>query len=97
MTYGPTPVSYNVNYVHSWLEDTVFAQQRLLCQIVEFSDESDFGGAHSAFRLLIPCAVRQYGCMLRTLPHDIFRARILLLLCSAVRTDVFRSMGVSPD
>jgi hypothetical protein len=66
------PVAHKVNYVHSWLEDKVFAQQCLLDHIVEFS-ESDFGGAHSDFPIMITCVVSQCGLMLRTFPIHICR------------------------
>jgi hypothetical protein len=90
MTYGPH-VLHNMNNVNSWLEDIVSAHQRLLDQIVEFSG-SDFDGAHSAFRLMIICAVRRYGFMLRTRPHNIFRP-YLVIANNVVRTVVFYVMG----
>jgi hypothetical protein len=62
----------NENYVHSWLLDTVEAHQLLLDKIVCFA-MSDFGETHAAFRLMITCAVRRYGFLLRTLPRDICR------------------------
>jgi hypothetical protein len=71
MANGP-PASHNKNYVHSWLHNTVEAHQLLLDKIVCFAT-SDFGGAHAAFCLMITCAVRRYGLMLRTPPHDICR------------------------
>jgi hypothetical protein len=43
---------------------------------------SDFGGTHAAFRLMITCALRRYGFMLRTLPRDICRP----YLATAYRT-----------
>jgi hypothetical protein len=61
---GPL-ASHNENYVHSWLQDTVEAHKLLLDMIVCFS-MSDFGGAHAAFQLIIMCAVRRYGFLLRT-------------------------------
>jgi hypothetical protein len=70
MADGP-PASHNESYVHSWLLDTVEAHQLLLGNIVCFA-MSDFGGAHAAFRLMMTCAVRQYGLLLRT-PLDICR------------------------
>jgi hypothetical protein len=66
MAYGP-PASHNDNYVHSWLQDTMEAHKLLLGKIVCFA-MSNFGGAHAAFRLMITCAVRRYGFLLRTLP-----------------------------
>jgi hypothetical protein len=71
MTNGP-PTSHNENYVHSWLQDTVEVHQILLDKIVCFA-MSDFGGTRAAFRLMITCAVRRYGFLLRTLPPDIYR------------------------
>jgi hypothetical protein len=72
MADGP-PVSHNESYVHSWLhQDTVEAYQLLLDKIVCCA-MSDFGGTHAAFRLMITCAVRRYGFLLRTLPPDICR------------------------
>jgi hypothetical protein len=47
---GPT-ASYNENNVHSWLQDTVEAHQLRSDKIVCVAT-SDFGGAHSAFRLM---------------------------------------------
>jgi hypothetical protein len=58
---------HNENHIHySWLQDTVEAHQLLLNKIVGFA-MSDFGGTHAAFRLIITCAVRRYGFLLRTL------------------------------
>jgi hypothetical protein len=57
---------------------------------------SDFGGTHVAFRLMITCAVRRYGILLRTLPLDICRL-YLAAAYRAVRTAVFRVLGVSHD
>jgi hypothetical protein len=76
MAYGPK-ASHNENYVHFWLQDTVEAHQLLLNNIVCFA-MSDFGGTHVAFRLMITCAVRRYGFLLRT-PPMISAARTLLL------------------
>jgi hypothetical protein len=64
MTDGP-PASHDKNYVNSWLQDTVKAHQLLL-------DKSDFGETHAVFRLMITCAVRRSGFLLRTLPHDFY-------------------------
>jgi hypothetical protein len=55
-----SPVPHNINYVHSWLKDSVAAQHKISDNIVDFF-ASDFGGALSAFRLMIPCAVRRSG------------------------------------
>jgi L-fucose mutarotase/ribose pyranase (RbsD/FucU family) len=66
MAYGP-PAFHNENYVHSQLQDTVEAHQLLVDKIACFA-MSDFGGAQAAFRLMITCAVRRYGFLLRTLP-----------------------------
>jgi hypothetical protein len=64
-----SPASDNINHVHYWLQDSVVAQKKILDQIVDLL-ASDFGGAHSAFRLMTTFAVRRYGFMLRTrLPH----------------------------
>jgi hypothetical protein len=71
MADGPL-ASQNEKYVHSWLQDTVEAHQLLFDKIVCFA-MSDFGGTHTAFRLMITCAVRRYGFLLRTLPPDICR------------------------
>jgi hypothetical protein len=76
MPDGP-PASHNKNYVHSWLQDTVEAHQLLMDKIVCFA-MSDLGGTHGAFRLMITCAVRRYGFLLRTLPQ-ISADRTLLL------------------
>jgi hypothetical protein len=88
---GP-PASHNENYVHSWLQDTVEAHRLLLDKIGCFA-MSDFGGTHAAFRLMITCAVRHYGFLLRTLPLDICRP-YLAAADIAVRTAVFRILGV---
>jgi hypothetical protein len=94
MAGGP-PASHNENYVHSWLHDTVEAHPLLMDKIICFAT-SDFGGAHVAFRFMITCAVRRYGFLLRTLPHDICRL-YLATPDIAVRTAVFRILGVSQD
>jgi hypothetical protein len=60
------------NYLHFWLQDTVEAHQLLFDKLVCFA-MSEFGGTHAAFRLMITCAVRHYGFLLRTLPSNIFR------------------------
>jgi hypothetical protein len=73
---GP-PASHKENLVHSWLQDTVEAHELLLKNIVCFA-MSDFGGTHAGFRLMITCAVRRYGLMLRT-PPLISADRALLL------------------
>jgi hypothetical protein len=52
---------------------------------------SDFGGTHAAFSLMITCAVRRYGFLLRTLPPDICRPYL------AVPKAVYRILGVSQD
>jgi hypothetical protein len=57
---------------------------------------SDFGGTHAAFRLMITCAVRRYGFLLRTLPPDICQP-YLVAADIAVRIAVFRILGVSQD
>jgi hypothetical protein len=94
MAYGP-PASLNESYVHSWPQNTVEADQLLLDNIVCFA-MSDFGGTHIAFRLMITCAVRRCGFLLRTLPPDICRP-YLAAIDIAVRTEVFRILGVSHD
>jgi hypothetical protein len=83
MVDGP-PASHNENYVHSWLQDTVEAYQLLLDNIVCFT-MSDIGGTHAAFHLMITCAVRRYGLLLRTLPPYICRP-YLAIADRAVRT-----------
>jgi hypothetical protein len=57
---------------------------------------SDFGGTHATFRLIITCAVRRYGFLLRTLPTDIYRP-YLANADRAVRIVVYRILGVSHD
>jgi hypothetical protein len=94
MANGP-PASHNENYVHSGLQDTVEAHQILLDKIVCFA-MSDFGGTHAAFRLMIKCAVRRYGFLLRTLPPNICRP-YLATADRAVRTIVYRIWDVSQD
>jgi hypothetical protein len=94
MAYGPS-ASHNENYVNSWLQDTVEAHQLLLDKIVCFA-MSDFGGTHAAFRLMITCAVRRYGFLLRTLPQDICRP-YLANADRAIRIAVHRIFGVSQD
>jgi hypothetical protein len=94
MADGP-PASHNEIYVHYWLQDTVEAHQILLDKIVCFA-MSDFGGAHGAFRLMITCALRRYGFLLRTLSPDICRP----YLAAADRADryaVFRTLDVSQN
>jgi hypothetical protein len=81
--------------VYSWLQNTVEAstiieQDRLLCYV------GRFGGAHSAFRLFITCAVRRYGFLLRTLPPYICRPH-LATTDRAFRAVVFRILGLSQD
>jgi hypothetical protein len=61
------PASHNDNYAFSLLLDTVEVHQLLLDKIVCVAT-SDFRGAHAAFRLMITCAVRRCGFLLRTLP-----------------------------
>jgi hypothetical protein len=90
MTDGPPP-SLNEIYVHCWLQDTEEAHQLLLDNIVLFTT-SDFGGAHAAFQLMITCAVRRYGFLLRTLPFVMCRP-YLATAYMAVRA--FRILGVS--
>jgi hypothetical protein len=87
------PSSHNDNYVHSWLQDIVEAHQLLLDKIVCFA-MSDFGGIHGGFRLMITCAVRRYGLLLRTLPRDVCRPYLNGADIS-VRTTIFRILGVS--
>jgi hypothetical protein len=89
------PSSYNnKNYAYSWLQDIVEAHQLLLDKIVCFA-MSDFGGVHADFRLMVTCAVRRYGFLLRTLPPYICRP-YLAVANRAVRF-VYRILGVSPD
>jgi hypothetical protein len=66
MADGP-PTSHNENYVQSWLQDTMETHQLLLVKIVCFPI-SNYEGTYAAFRLMIACAVRRYGFLLRTLP-----------------------------
>jgi hypothetical protein len=87
MADGP-PASDNENYVHFWPQDTVEAHHLLMDKIVCFA-MSDFGGTHDAFRLMITCAVRRYGFLLSTLPHDICRM-YLVVKYIAVHIEVFR-------
>jgi hypothetical protein len=94
MTDGP-PASHDENYVHSWLQDIVEAHQLLLDKIACFAT-LDFGGAHAAFLLMIMCAVRRHGFLLRTLPPDICRP-YLISVDRAVQTTVLRILGVSED
>jgi hypothetical protein len=82
-------------YVHSWLQDTVEAHELLLDNIGCFA-MSDFEGAHAAFRLMITCAVRRYGFLLRTLPPYICRT-CLAIADRGVRTVIYRILGVSHD
>jgi hypothetical protein len=89
------PASHNDNYFHFWLQDTVEFHQLLLDKIAYFA-MSDFDGTHAAFRLMITCAVRRYGFLLRTLPTD-FCQQYLVAAHIAVRTIVFRLLGVSHD
>jgi hypothetical protein len=93
MAYGP-PASHNENYVHSWLHDTVDAHKLLLDKIAYFV-MSDFGGTRAAFRLMITCAVRRYGFLLRHPPH-ICRP-YLAIACRAVRNAFYRILDVSQD
>jgi hypothetical protein len=94
MAYGP-PASHNGNHVHFWLQDTVEAHQLLLDKIACFA-MSDFGGSHASFRLMITCAVRRHRFLLRTLPPHICRP-YLAIAYRAVRTALYRILGVSPD
>jgi hypothetical protein len=57
---------------------------------------SDSGWTHVTFRLMIACAIRRYGLLLRTLPPDICRP-YLTAADIAVRSAVFRILGVSHD
>jgi hypothetical protein len=66
MTDGP-PASHNENYVHFLLQDIVEAHPLVSDKIVCFAT-SDIGGAHAAFRLVITCAVRRHGFLLRSIP-----------------------------
>jgi hypothetical protein len=94
MADGP-PASHNTNYVHSWLQDMVEAHKLLLDKIVCYA-MSNFGGTHVAIRLMITCAVRRYGFLLRTLPPHICRS-YLVAAHIAVRTVVLRILDVSQD
>jgi hypothetical protein len=91
---GP-PASHNENYVSSRLQDTVEAHELLLDKITCFA-MSDFGGTHDGFRLMITCAVRRYGFLLRSLSHDICRS-YLAIANRAVHTTVFRILDASQD
>jgi hypothetical protein len=75
MADGPS-TSHNENYLHSWLQDTVEAHQLLFDNIACFA-MSDFGGTHAAFRLIITCALRRYGFLLRTLPPNTDRTFLM--------------------
>jgi hypothetical protein len=77
------------------MQDTVKAHQLLLDKIVCFA-MSDFRGTHAAFRLMITCAVRRYGFLLRILPPDICRP-YLANTDTAVRTAIYRILGFSQD
>jgi hypothetical protein len=94
IAYDP-PASHNKNCVHSWLQDTVKAHQLLLDNIVCFA-MSDFGGTHAAFRLMITCAARRYGILLRTLPTYICRP-YLDIADRAIHIAVYRILGLSQD
>jgi hypothetical protein len=94
MAEGP-PASHNENCDHSWLQNTVEAHQLLLDMIVCFA-MSDFGRTHVAFRLMITCAVRRYGFLLRTLLIYNCR-RYLAAAYIAVCTSIFRIFGGSQD
>ena len=93
MAHGP-PTSYNENYIRSWLQDTVEAHQILLDKLVCFA-MSDFGGIHAASRLMLTCAVRRYGFLLRTLLSNICRPHQIVGADRAVLTAIFRILGVS--
>jgi hypothetical protein len=95
MMDGP-PASHNENEVHFWRQESVEAHHRLLWDKIVCFATSDFGGAHAAFRLMITCAVRRYGFLLRTLPLDICRS-YLFIANRAVRSNIFRILGVSQD
>jgi hypothetical protein len=71
------------------------ANNLLLDKIVCFA-MSGIGGAHEASRLMITYAVRRYGFLLSTLPHDICRPYIAIA-CRAVSSAIFRILGVSQD
>jgi hypothetical protein len=91
---GPM-ASHNINYVYYWLQDSVASPQKILDKLVNFYT-SDFGDAHSAFRVMITCAVRRYGFLLRTLPPSVCRP-YLATFDSVVRYVVFRIFGVSRE
>jgi hypothetical protein len=57
---------------------------------------SDFGGTHAAFRLMITCAVRRYGFLLRILPPYICRP-YLATTDRAVRAAINRILGAHLD
>jgi hypothetical protein len=95
MTDGP-PASHNDSYEHSWQQDTVDTHQLVMSNTVCFAT-SDFGGAHSAFHMMITCPLlRHYGFLLRTLPPDIYRS-YLANEGRAIRIAVFRIFGVSQN
>jgi hypothetical protein len=94
MRDGPT-TSHNENNAHFFPQDTVEDHQLLLDKIVCFA-MSICGGAHEAFSLMITCAVRRCGFLLRTHPL-IFADHALLLGDRAVHTAVFRILRVSQD
>jgi hypothetical protein len=95
MTDGPPPASHNDNYVHTWLQDTAEVHPLLFHKIVCFV-MSAFGGAHAAFRLMITCAVRHHGLLLRTVPQHICRP-YLAARDRAIRVAVLRILGFSHD
>jgi hypothetical protein len=70
-TTDSPPASHNESNVHSWLNDTVEAHQLLLDKIVVLRRTKSIAtsSAHSAFRLMITCAARLSGFLLRTLPR----------------------------
>jgi hypothetical protein len=66
-----------------------------VCEIVNFC-ALVFGGAHSAFRLMIACAVRYYGFLFRTPPPIVCRP-YLTTADKVFRSSVFRIFGVTPE
>jgi hypothetical protein len=88
-------MSHNINYAHSWLQDLVAPQQKVLDKIVELS-ASDFGGSHSTFCFMITGAVRSYGFLLRPILRDVCRP-YLVTADSVVRYAFFRIFWVSPE
>jgi hypothetical protein len=97
--YAPLPPApRNANYIHSWLQYLVSAQQRQMDEMMLAMFTSNFGRAHSGFRLMITCAVRAPPRVHASYPPppDVYRS-YLATVDNAVRIAVFRILGVSHD